>query len=323
MLLLFFMLLLEEKAIHLSSSKHSVLNYPASFTRQTVFSGETVWIGLTGDKKSDEGLCIYKWSNDNLEIFFCTTPKDNLYKPASYTVHPSSENLYFVSRVGNIAYIYDKKNGLKRFSKAPYCNEVNLLNGDLYTTSGLTNKASYLLPQKDNKLLNFINTKISYKYYIPREPRDEDKLLTSVSENHIAFAKSLWSDIYIFDTKEDIASRRHQFQNPFRGYLAPPPFNTPAGQNLKKDWKKWVNSFHRLCLITWHKDQLYGWFRKGYDDHGVWARLDAPGYAYRNPDHEEKLLAVGPDRVIMGTIEEDDEGEVIWTLWQSSSLPSP
>jgi len=106
-----------------------------------------------------------------------------------------------------------------------------------------------------------------------------------------------------------------------------PGYSEPSKKYIKpftmKAHLEWASKFHHLRSFAWNGDTPFARLKKGFSNFGVWVDLTNPdAFSYDNQVHEDMILAIADDDIVMARISEDARGLVTCSLWRTSSLPS-
>lgn len=149
------------------------------------------------------------------------------------------------------------------------------------------------------------------------------KMLIAKNEKTLAFGYTLYDRVLFFDLETE-KMKRFPIPGLFPQFQAAPD-SYPKGGIRDPGYKDYIRGFYRLLSLSWFKGAFYGEFQQGYDEESWWVRLDPskPGFARFNQEHDIKILAMCIDQLVCGSKNESEDGIVTWSIWQTSSLPSP
>ncbi len=314
------------KTVTLSSDDNSRLFYSSWFF-ETRFYRDGVYVVLNGSTRNKEGLCIYHWTETTFERIFCTTPREGIYSARAVAVTATGDAIYLSDWLAGLIYRYIPGQDFKRIDQK-FGTESLVVFGDAVIRGGKkpSNNLGTVAPA-ELAVLEKINDSLPRDATHPSEGRsNENEMLLALDGSRLAIGYKLHENILIVDMGTGAVLKEVAMKRPFPGYVIPPDDfvgETKNTQEFVRLIDHWLETFHKLEMLSWHRGELFGFFRRGYEDNGIWARLDGQKpYFWDNNKGGLQLLSIGPDRVILGEKEETADEAVIWTLRQSSSLPS-
>lgn len=110
-----------------------------------------------------------------------------------------------------------------------------------------------------------------------------------------------------------------EFQVSFRGYLeAPEKYTNKTGNRAHGEY---MAGFHHLDKLRWHQNELFGFFRKGFEAYGFWVNLRKKEVFWDNNKNKLKVLDILDKAVVSGEVSESDDGLVTWNVSVSKDFP--
>ena len=312
----------------LSSDDHSALFF-LSWYFDTQFFEEGLFLVIMGSTQEQEGLTIYRWKGNEFKKLFTTTPREGIFNARAVALTPKGDALYLCDFLKGLIYRYRPGATFIRFGQKP--NTEALVAYQDFVIRG-TKWPSYNLETVGDQALPVLETINSLlpkdAVHVSDGKSNADEMVLALDKHRLALGYNLYSAALIFDLGSGDLLQRCEWKKPFSGYIEPRKdfigtYQEP--QEYMRAMQAWQESFHQLVVLAWHRGKLYGLFRRGIEDQGIWARLNGTTedpFSWDNNRNEIKLLSIGPDRVMLGRRKEDAEERVTWTLWQSTSLPS-
>ncbi len=280
------------------------------------------WIGIVfGDSSQAQGISVFVWEEGQpLRKHASADAREGLFMLRNTDVSPSGQKLLVQGYGNSVAYLcslVDQKGVFKRKMVVDhgddfiFWDEKTVLSGSKFPSIRFAvhgRKKIAEIERLKAQLPTGIDHPVEPYYY-------KNKMHFKRHENKFAFAFGLVPEVYIWD---GVKLTSHEVG--FADYEVP----TKKYPKDSRKYRKWFSSFHHLQQIAWFKGDLYGLFRKGYDEYGVWLRFHDQGSlkVWDNDANSIRIFAMNGEEMILGKRSDKAEGDVTWRLWRASSLPS-
>lgn len=303
-----------------SSNEHSEIFKPVWSFWHRAPNG---WVFvISGDRREAEGLSIWSWpTGQQPKRLINSGIREGIFQVRGSALTPSGKKLYLRGFTNPVLFEVNLENP-KRFKRAflveqsdsiLFWDEKRLLSGGKYPklvfkVYGEDQNPIPLLANIKDQIPSDIDHPIEHFY-------GQNQMLMAKNGQKLAIAFGLYSEVMIWD-----GVRKRYFVIGFPGYQKP-PWKNP--RNIKR-FKPWFEKLHHLSQLTWFQDRLFGLFKQGYEEYGVWVEFVGAGAIkiWDNDKEDIRIFAMEKDSLILGKQILDHEEEVQWQLWQASSLPS-
>lgn len=321
------LIMFAEPTVSLTSEQHTSLFVYSTPAWCHWHYRDGVWyFMIDSDRSEDRGITIYKWPDGGeLEEIAHATARERLV-----SVRASA-----VSEDGSLIYVKDLSN--------PRIFKVNSVESEfpfqrVYSKdltdslvfwqdkafAGINHPQNEIVALDQSDLnhedIEFVNRFLFDDTYHPvQEGANFNPMILAADGAALAVGYGLYDKVLIVHGRQKkIVELR------FPGRIEPPnDFRPPKSRD--DGFLVWLDSFHRLAKLKWFQGELYGLFRRGFHDLGVWVALTGDSdFAYENKNHvDEQLISLEGNSVIFGRKIENSNGDLSWQLWRSSTLPSP
>ena len=310
--------------ITLSSERHSALLYPM-WCQGFYSCGQATYFVINGSRPSQEPLQLLEWKVDQVLSIFQSTPREDLYDAYSLAMTPDCHQLFMGSYNGGLTYRFDLSGDFKRLSIDGALSEQLFFYQNRLVRSSRKGKP-ILKPLNGEPLtgLSAISQVLAQDKRHPVEDHNNfNRTVLTVSGDRMAICYSMYDRIRVFNLKTGALEQTIPIGRPFPSYQPPPPdYPVKRGQDYRHRVMTWNSSFHSLQSLRFRAGQVFGLFRKGFDTQGVWVAFDQANSFYWDNDKEQtKLLDIQEKRYFLATVNGLEEEEVLWTLWDSLTLP--
>ena len=301
-------------------------DYPAIFYSIWSFwhNHQGNWtFAVSGDQQTGQGISVFQWNQGQApQLLVKTDAREGIYSVRNTALSPSGNRLVMRGFGNPMVFELDLKKpiGFRR-SFVPqladcliFWDENRVLAGSKYpeikfAVHGPEGSRISQIEGLVDRLPDDIDHPVEPYYY-------KNAMHLSKHGPNLAIGFGLFDQVTIWDGK-----RRTLYNVGFPGYEQGPKKFPKHPERLRA----WFQKFHHLFQLTWFKGKLYGMFRKGYGDLGVWVEFRGGGspVVWDNNRNEVRIFAIQGDELILGRNEVDSNQEVTWHLWQASSFPSP
>ena len=306
--------------VELSSSDHSALFFPF-WSGDTRFFRGGLYLVIRG-ANNEEGMSIYRWDEEGCRRIFQTTPREGLWASRATAVDESGDTLYFSGYLDGLVYRYNPVEGFRRFAEKNFVQSLFVYKGVPVRGHKGPGHDLETVGNRELPVLSLINRRLPEGVDHPSESRiNKQEMVLARNGHRLAVGYRLSQPVVIFDLEDGRRLETHRLRRLFAGYI--PPTQTFDVKNInRKTSVEWSERHHRLQSLAWFGEDLFGHFQKGYEGYGVWVRLNRPGFVWDNNRQTTKIMAMGPERLLLGSVKETEVGEVRWSLRQGLSLPS-
>lgn len=278
---------------------------------------------LNADRDDDRGVRVIDWKDDEkIQVLAYATGREGLFSIMASCVSWDGSLIYLrdLSNPRVFQFKSDHDDPFKKIASLPHADELVLWPGDQlvfgnnYPLSALkgvrkedrSSEIDAILKKLPKDAIHEVNSHANF-----------NPMVLAGYGQVLAVGYGMQEEVLVFrdGTMKAVPIK-------FRGRLKPPETYKPDPK-AKDGAVGWLEKFHRLYRLAWHKDQLFGLFRKGFSGLGIWVRIDPSekAYTYDNNHQEVQLISMGRTEVVLGKKEETKNGDVTWRLWRSSSLP--
>lgn len=281
------------------------------------------WVAAVfGDSDDDLGITLYCWDKGKpIERLASTTAREGVYLVRNATLSPSGRQFVFQGYGNPAAFEYDldqREKGFRRrfiISKSDdllFWDDHTIIAAAKFPSIAFQVDGSDSLPALLDSLMDQIPDGIDHpiesRYY-------KNRMHLCRLGQQIALGFGIHPEVLVWN-----GVRRHVFSVGFAGYVEPI-------RDFPRDsrrYKQWFSQFHHLLQLTWFEGDLYGLYRKGYEEYGVWVRFEGNGsrVVWDNDRETTRIFTMQQDEMILGQQGEDQNGDVTWRLWRSSTLPT-
>jgi len=268
-------------------------------------------------------ITVRRWrEGEELEIWAVSGPREGIIADSAVAVDASAQQLAIRCMTTGRIFTLDLSSEAPSFERRFHAGD---LFGDMLFPSG-----ELIGGTEDLSLKHYVGDSLAESIAgIDRLLPDADhpsqksvsthRMKLALSADRLAVGYALYPEIMLFTLGD--APRPRRLPITFRGYEAPP--ETYIDQYTHQKNAAWFARFHQLSELAWYGVTLMGFFKKGFTHDGVWVDLEDPrAFTFENTGRQSMLIAVAEDEVIMARKEELEDGEVQWSLWRQSSLPS-
>jgi hypothetical protein len=332
----------EPSRFELSSENHSSLFYPMWFFK-SVHDQDGVWFAVDGDRKTGEGVAVYRLDETGLNLIQTSEPRSNLFYSKGLSVSQEEGRLFLL---GNLGLNLFEANSDEILNRMPLSNSDVLLSYGSVLIRGVKfpkHELEVIYPaqidfgaggeenagERDEKLekaIARINRQLSSKKHPSEGYFSVNEMIASIEGSRLAVSTCLGREIQVFDLNTGERLEQWPIEHPFRDWIEPPdtrPVLAKGQIDFNRKYHEWIDDFDRCIQLSWCGGEIYGLFRRGYDGSGVWAKLsnrEARQFTWNNNGNDVHLLAMGADQFVLGQPRENSRGEVVWKLWRSREL---
>lgn len=311
--------------LRLSSADYSALLYENWLAKAAELKDGFI-IHLAGDKNTGEGMTLIRITDSGSETILTTTPREGIVNVANLTVDPQGKHIYMLPYVQTFCFHYDiEAKKFSRYSKSNWEDTLFMYQDNVFLVK--TNPQPRITPaleQPTNPFAAIVEQIPQVKHALDGHTNLKQHIV-HVHQDSFYIGYSTHHEVFEFDIKTSELIRTIPMVRLFPGFnMLPELEEVKRVKGNDVYYANYMEKGYVLNQLATHQGELFGMFRKSYTEDQVWASLETRDRFFPDdlPADQPQVLYIGEQHVLLGTQQERDSGDIEWTVWLSSSLPS-